>query len=609
MSANAGKTWAVVSDKLSDVGQMFGFHFSDATHGYMFATGSPTLGVKNFMAQTTDGGKTWILLNSDYSGFYSVVNVSSNKTIVAQNSQTHPVIEGVSFVEQPFDAMTVLSNGTIIGANSYGELDFGETYYKSEDNGITWDTTDLNINRDLFFNDIAFINQNVGFMVAKDLSILKTTDGGKTWTRYVYGGAEGFNKIYAKSADECYVLGNTGRLFHTKDGGKNWTYEDLYNMKLFEMDFPTVDTGYISSSKCIFRTIDGGETWKKFSQNTGGGFIEFPTKDTGFVGYTTGVSNIFKTINAGETWGISVDMTYINAKESSAGGCRFRSSMEGLVTGSSNVLLHTTNGGVSWSTIAIDLGNGTANDIIDLNGRDWIVIETLFNTVSGKKIAMLGWAFKKDTNTVYIISAVMDSVLCTIDGGETWNMEYDSLFWKVSFPNPNICYSTFSTVLYKKVLLDSLQIESFDYSKVNKTCTLTVSMASQETEVAIELYNTDNEVAYVISGKDTLESGKLYTIQIPDGVPDGNYIVRLLPIISSYVGTQTEPFEIKQSTAIEEVTETSCFYIKDKSVVSTIDEDVQVFDMLGQRMPVGKPLHEGVYMVVTKQGAQKVVVK
>jgi len=41
------------------------------------------------------------------------------------------------------------------------------------------------------------------------------------------------------------------------------------------------------------------------------------------------------------------------------------------------------------------------------------IIETLFNTVNGKKIALLGWAFKKDTNdtrespSIYIASDLL----------------------------------------------------------------------------------------------------------------------------------------------------------------------------------------------------------
>ena len=203
----------------------------------------------------------------------------------------------------------------------------------------------------------------------------------------------------------------------------------------------------------------------------------------------------------------------------------------------------------------------------------------------------------------------------TQDYGQTWFKERDTVLqYNFSFGNPNAIYtyssiSTKGSFIYKGIFAkDTINIKLENVTE--KEVVVSFSWSGTE-RVDLYLVRENGDTVYAwkdLSQSESQEESRKFSL--PENIAYGTYYLRVCPHDTTlYAGTQTEPFEIKQSTAIEEVTETLCFYIKDKSVVSTIDEDVQVFDMLGQRMSVGKSLHDGVYMVQCQGITHKIVIR
>jgi len=108
-------------------------------------------------------------------------------------------------------------------------------------------------------------------------TVIRTTDGGKTWATLPVAGAESldFRDIEAFDAATAYVLaigpGDRSRIYKTTDGGKSWTLQFTNpDPKAFydAIAFWDVNNGIavgdpVEGRFTIVRTGDGGASWAK----------------------------------------------------------------------------------------------------------------------------------------------------------------------------------------------------------------------------------------------------------------------------------------------------------------------------------------------------------
>ncbi|MGF7429685.1 hypothetical protein PQV03_02705 [Thermoanaerobacterium thermosaccharolyticum] len=188
--------------------------------------------------------------------------------------------------------------------------------FKSLDGGNSW--TQINLPIDILSKDVysnVYVENVVPYFLDSDnvwiswinnnntaLYILKTTDGGKTWSKLSYKLPQ-FTQSISKIQ---FVTPNTGwllavsdgvaeqqikYLFRTNDGGKTWekinvTSSDSYSgLPLVgtstDMIFYGVDNGWvgvsnpISADVILYKTMDGGNTWSKVSVPTPQGYEKY----------------------------------------------------------------------------------------------------------------------------------------------------------------------------------------------------------------------------------------------------------------------------------------------------------------------------------------------
>src|SRR5262249_52363407 len=72
------------------------------------------------------------------------------------------------------------------------------------------------------FLAVAFADAAVGGAVGAGGAVLKTTDGGATWTPQPSGTAAPLFGVAAASADAAWAVGAGGTVLHTVDGGATW---------------------------------------------------------------------------------------------------------------------------------------------------------------------------------------------------------------------------------------------------------------------------------------------------------------------------------------------------------------------------------------------------
>ncbi|MFH1937569.1 MAG: T9SS type A sorting domain-containing protein [Bacteroidota bacterium] len=120
--------------------------------------------------------------------------------------------------------------------------------YKTTDSGDTWNS--IFTNDTIYPGAISFPTEETGYMIIQDSRILKTIDGGYTWTTLT-----GFNHFPASNISFInpmigFVL-CSNFIWETTDGGISWTSSELITSNpLMDLFFFSLATGYVVGVNC-----------------------------------------------------------------------------------------------------------------------------------------------------------------------------------------------------------------------------------------------------------------------------------------------------------------------------------------------------------------------
>ena len=135
-------------------------------------------------------------------------------------------------------------------------------------NGTSWSTDVAKISR--IINNIQMLNTKTGYIVGFG-GVLKTTDGGNTWDLTTAEG-DNFTALHFFNEQHGFVIGYNGTLLETTDGGANWNSKRNGNSpfnaswQFTDIAFSSEAMGYIAGTNgLLLKTTDGGNHWKKSS--------------------------------------------------------------------------------------------------------------------------------------------------------------------------------------------------------------------------------------------------------------------------------------------------------------------------------------------------------
>ena len=175
--------------------------------------------------------------------------------------------------------------------------------------------------------------------------------------------------------------GPSGWIGRTTDGGATWTLPFTSTDHLRSIEFSDADNGFCGSlDGTFYRTTDGGDNWTDIAPGimpNPPGICGLSAPNTSTIygcGLWSGPAFIIKSVDGGDNWS-TIDMS---AYATRLVDIHFTSADTGFATGTAapetngGVILHTTNGGTTWTTVC------TTNALTDivwkihgLDGQHW----------------------------------------------------------------------------------------------------------------------------------------------------------------------------------------------------------------------------------------------
>ncbi len=246
-------------------------------------------------------------------------------------------------------------------------------------------------------NSVHFVNDKIGWVVGNSGVILYTTDGGTTWTEQTSSVTTALNSVHFADDKIGWVVGDNGVILYTTDGGTTWTEQtNSVTTALNSVHFADDKIGWVvGNSGVILRTVDGGTTWTEQTSTVTSTLqsVHFADNTFGWVVGEDGV--ILDTVNGGQAWTkqITNDSDFLNS-------VHFVDHNYGwaISSGSDASIFFTANGGTTWTEQTIPNGDN---------------LEVLLNSVHFT-----------NSNNGLIVGSYVDSdvgfILYTTNGGVTW---------------------------------------------------------------------------------------------------------------------------------------------------------------------------------------------
>ncbi|MGE5681106.1 MAG: YCF48-related protein, partial [Bacillota bacterium] len=207
-----------------------------------------------------------------------------------------------------------------------------------------------------YLRQIIFTDKNTGYVCGGSTAaadslgyILKTTDGGATWTQLPFNFKTQMYTLAMPTADVWYVAGGANSIFKTTDGGKTFVKQTspvtTATHVYWTSAFVNKDLGYIGGvSGKLVKTTDGGTTWKEVTSNFGTSSIfKMAMPDTGTLIMGGLNAKLSKTTDGGATWTAltpGISGTIFSMK--------FKDSKFGYIGANNAGVAKTTDGGNTW---------------------------------------------------------------------------------------------------------------------------------------------------------------------------------------------------------------------------------------------------------------------
>ena len=242
---------------------------------------SPSTQSEMEVFKTSNEGQVWSLLLDYYDYSYLPFDLCfphPDTGFFTYNYFAHTILERTVDGGQNWTMVTAFGPRNIFFLN--GNLGYGVNgniiYKYANDSVFPIDT----LTQFLWTHKLFFVNEQTGYMIySEDYEppmhhLLKTVDGGFSWTENLSDTLNSFKDLYFPSESIGFVVCSSGDIYRTSDMGDSWSVSNTGNSYLRSISFVDNETGCIIAGNKVLRTDDGGETWVAQDLPSGYGGID-----------------------------------------------------------------------------------------------------------------------------------------------------------------------------------------------------------------------------------------------------------------------------------------------------------------------------------------------
>jgi photosystem II stability/assembly factor-like uncharacterized protein len=233
-------------------------------------SGAVLFGHHGGLQKSEDGGQSWetIVDEANWDAMNTVFDPFSPDTIYVAGHNVFFRSDdcGETWQEVPQNLPSLDLHTFTASPNKDGRLyaiPAGEGLYGSDDSGQQWRLVSADV--PLGSNSIVELADGTFLLGATDQGILRSEDGGKTWSQSRSGIDIG--AIYAIKGDpngERLYAGTDHGVYASNDGGKNWTNTALDDTWVIAVGVNPSDPQTVlavNRNGELYRSIDGGASW------------------------------------------------------------------------------------------------------------------------------------------------------------------------------------------------------------------------------------------------------------------------------------------------------------------------------------------------------------
>lgn len=248
---DGGTAWT--SQTSGTTNDLFSVHFVNVSTGWV-------VGDEGIVLRTANGGTNWEAVAS---------NTTDHLDDVFFLDETHAWIVGGTITVR-FSTKTGFSN-----------LRHTNVVLRTINGGASW-LKSTNLGSGRLLHSVHFADARYGWAVGYGYAllgpwnladrniILRSTDGGVTWSSQTIGPLDHLFDVQAVGQNSGWIAGDNGVLLHSTNGGIDWT-ERISNTssKLLGLHFANAEQGWIvGDDGLILHTEDGGDKWSAQTSGT-----------------------------------------------------------------------------------------------------------------------------------------------------------------------------------------------------------------------------------------------------------------------------------------------------------------------------------------------------